>query len=54
MDSAFIVFKLGIGMTLKYPRSGMVFGVERLKVKVTGSIPEFFTLMTIKAILMHI
>jgi len=32
-----IVFKLGMGMTLGYPRNDVVFGVERSKVKVTGS-----------------
>jgi len=38
------VFKLGTGMTLEYLSS---FRVERSKVKVTGSISAFFTLMTI-------
>jgi len=32
---------------LMYSRSDMVLGVERSKVKVTGSISAFFTIMTI-------
>jgi len=48
------VFKLGIGMILGYPRKWYGFGVEKLKVKVTGSISAFFTLMTTTPVLMHI
>ena len=44
------VFKLSIGR--EYPRNDV--GVERSKVKVTGSISAFFTLMTITPKLMHI
>jgi len=32
------VFKLGVGMTLGYPRNGVVWG---LKVKVIGSVSHF-------------
>jgi len=31
------VFKLGVGMTLGYPRSNTVLGIQRSKVKVTWS-----------------
>jgi len=34
--------KLGVGMTLGYPRSGMVLKDEMSKVKLTGSISAFF------------
>ena len=34
--------KLGIGMALGYPRSGMALNVKMSKVKVTGSISAFY------------